>query len=312
MSAVRKHPLFAAVLVVCAVAVAAEAWLLYQTWQRTERARTVLRQRQEERDWLARQKPAPTQENTEAIAADVAGAEKRLNELRKTIGDRKRGLSAAPKRPTDAYFALASFVEKARALAVRQQVEVRADERFGFSTYANVGPDTDLLAAVHRQRWVIESLVESLLESRPRSILSVQRELPRRKNAASASAANDGESSATGGRVAEERVTGDARDFFEMDPQLRLSTPGLVESEAFRLEFTGQTQSLRGFLNSLAAFKLPLVVRSVQVSPLPPESSLAERAAAEAAVPLVAQNFSKFAVVIEYVELASAPLTSTP
>lgn len=299
MNWLRRNPLFAFVLLLSAGALAWEGWALHGTWERTQRAERTLRQRQAERDWLAHRKPALSAENSEAIAADVAAAERRLGELRQALRGRGRWLPAAPKRSLDAYFALASFTEKARALAVRQQVELRADERFGFATHASVGPGPEQLAAVHRQRVLIEHLVESLLEARPRSLLAVQRERPR--IATPLAGANAAASAASESRAREV-----ATDFFEPDAQVRLRMPGLVDTEAFRLEFTGQTQSLRAFLNGLASAKLPLIVRAIEVEPLAPETATAS-AAAGAPVPLVTQNFSKFAVVVEFVELPPAP-----
>lgn len=308
MEWLRKNPWFAVVLGLSAVAAAGEGWMIYTTWQRTKRAESTLRQRKDERDWLARQSPALSAANAEAIVADVAAAEKKLAELRRTLAGRPRWLSAAPKRTTDAYFALASFAEKMRALAVRQQVELRPDERFGFASYANVGPEPDLLAAVHRQRVVIEHLVEALLEARPRALLAVQREHPLTE-AQRAARRQPLTPDSTAAAPVVPRAGGEAKDFFEPDPQLRLRVPGLVETEAFRLEFTGQTQTLRAFLNELAAFKLPLVVRSVEVTALAPETAPLERKVGEP-VPLVAQNFSKFAVVVEFVELPPAPVSA--
>ena len=85
-----------------------------------------------------------------------------------------------------------------------------------------------------------------------------------------------------------------------------LRVPGRLEGDAFRLEFIGQTTALREFLNALAAFKLPVIVRSVEVEPLNaqlPAAASAGPPAAGAPVPLVVQNFSRFVVVVELVRL---------
>lgn len=299
MAWLRKHPIFALVLLVSAAAVTWEGWQLYGAWQRTTRAEAVLRQRKEERDWLAHRTPALSAENSEAIAADVAAAGRRLEELRRALQGRGRWLPAAPHRPIDAYFALATFTKKTRALARRQQVELRADERFGFASYASIGPAADQLAAVHRQQVLVEHLVEALLEAQPRALLAVQRERPRSATAVLR---------ADRAGAAELRAGEVAADFFELDAQVRLRGPGLADTEAFRVEFTGQTQSLRALITSLAVFQLPLVVRAVEVEPLAPEvTSTGVGAAAGAPVPLVTQNFSKFSVVVEFIEPSSGP-----
>lgn len=305
MNWLRKNLLFALVLALCTAAIGVEAWMLYGSWQRTTRAQVTLKQRKEERDWLARQSPAPSEENAAAIATDVAAGERKLAELRQTLQGRGNWLPAPPTRPLDAYFALAAFTEKARALAVRQQVELRAEERFGFASYANVGPEPELLRAVHRQRVVVEHLIESLLEARPRSLLSVQRERPLSDaQRVAARAAAPGPTAARENTSSAERTA----DFFQPAPHLRLHVPGQLESDAFRLEFTGQTQALRAFLNGLAAFKLPLIVRSVEVEPSPVDATAAAaNSTGRAPVPLVTQNFSKFVVVVEFVEVLPAP-----
>ena len=41
--------------------------------------------------------------------------------------------------------------------------------------------------------------------------------------------------------------------------------PGAIDTLAFGLTFTGYTDSLRGLLNDLAKFDLPIVVRSIKV-----------------------------------------------
>lgn len=310
-AALKRHPLFAFALAASFVAVAAEGWLLYREIDQVGRARITLAQRQQERDWLASQSPALSEENATALADDVTAAEKSLGAIRAALAGRDRAAEDAPVRPTDAYFAIASGVDRLRALAVRQQVELRPDEPFGFATHANEGPESGLIERVHLQRIVIEHLVTVLFESRPRAFLGVQRERPvpagRRlvRRAPGAEGGAEQEPAPTGGVPA---------DFFTPDAQLRLRHAGLVDTEAFRLEFTGQTQTLRAFLNEIAAFRLPLIVRSVEVEPAPGGTvAEAETAAAGAPVPLVTQNFSKFAVVLEFVEvLPASPSPATP
>lgn len=309
MNWLRKNPGFALVVLLGAAAIAAEARLLQQAARRTKHAEFALRQREEERDRLARQSPALSAENVAAVAADVVAAEAKLAELRREFAAHRGWLPEAPARSIEAFFALASFVEETRALAARQEVGLRAEERFGFSSYVNAGPDAELLGAVHRQRVLIAHLLEALLEARPRAIVAVQRERPR----ADASRATS-DMLTTEPPLARDlpEVTGQAADFFEPVPRLRLRAPGLADTDAFRLEFTGQTQTLRGFLNGLSAFKLPFVVRSVEVEPLPIAPAATGDGAFGAPVPLIAQNFSKFSVVVEFVELASAATPARP
>lgn len=317
----KKNPLFAALIFACAAACLAQAWFIYEARERGRRAAIRLEAKRGERDWLARQSPALTEENARVIAADVAAAEKRLAELRATLIG-KTWLPAAPARPIDAYFALASFNEKMRALAMREQIALRAEERFGFSTYANEGPETELLGSVHRQRVVMQHVLETLFEARPKSLVAAVRERPltdAQWAARRAAAANAGaHGSETAAATPSARSVGQLADFFEPDSRLRLQVPAVADGELYRVEFTGQTQALRAFLNALAKSPLPLFVRAVEVEPDTGEiasasgSIPASPAAVSAPVPLVTQNFSKFAVVLECVEVAPAPTAPSP
>jgi hypothetical protein len=317
----RQNLLFAGLCVAAVAACVVQGWFTYTTRERARRAAIQLEAKRSERDWLARQSPALTGENARAIAADVAVAEKRLAALRAILAGHT-WLTPAPVRPVEAYFALASFNEKMRALAARQQIALRAEERFGFATYANEGPESDLLGAVHRQRVVMQHVLETLFEARPRSLVVAVRERPltdaqraARHTASANAGAGDVDPSAASPPT---RSAGQLADFFEADSRLRLQVPGLVDGELYRVEFTGQTPALRAFLNALATSPLPLFVRAVEVAPDAADAaSIAGNVAAaetkpSAPVPLVAQNFSKFAVVLECVEVAPAAPASPP
>lgn len=314
MSWLKRNPVLGAVLVLGVLAVAAEAWLLQQARQQAARALAGLEQKKQERDWLARQAPAPSEANEQAIAQDLAQAGRALAGLRAALQPREGKLSppAAPVKPIDAFFDIAAFVEKTRALAARAQVMLKPEERFGFATHSNEGPGEEWVPAVFRQRLAAQHLVEALLEARPRVLVGVQRERPltaaqraqRNQPAPAAVTAVNPPAGVTGGGV--------PADFFEFDGATSLRVPGQVESEAFRLEFTGQTPALRAFLNSLAALPLPVIVRRVEVEPLTTESAAPAVPEAGAPVPLVTQNLSKFAVVVECVELLPAPERSAP
>ena len=298
----KHNLLLGVVLFGCVAVLAGEAWLLQRKRQQAARAVIALEQKKQERDSLARQSPALSKGNEEAIARDLVQAQKVFAALRLALQGKDGKILAAkpPAKSIDAYFDLAAFVEKTRAVATRAQVSVRPDERFGFAMHANEGPEAELVPAVFRQRLAAQYLVETLLESHPRALLAVQRERPltsvqrAQRNQPSPIGAISGAALASTGIQ--------PGDFFGFDPQLSLRVPGRVEGDAFRLEFTGQTPALRTFLNSLANFKLPVIVRSVEVEPLTAESPSAGAPPAGAPVPLVTQNLSKFSVVVELIE----------
>ncbi len=275
-------------------ALGAEAWWLQKERKHAARAVAALRQKIAERDWLAKRSPALNEENEQAIAAELVQAGRALADLRDGLKGREAGWLGAPPpaRPLDAFFDIASFVEKTRAAAGQAKVGFSPDEHFGFAAYANEGPAPEFLPAVFRQRLLVQRLVETLIEARPLALLGLRRE----PLAPAQSAAKNV-----------------ATDFFTFDRALSLRQPGQVDTMAFRLEFSGQTATLRNFLNSLARFPQPFVVRSVDVEPLASPSAAAPAAgAAGAAVPLVRQNLSKFAVIVEFVLLNAVPAPITP
>lgn len=319
MSALKKNPLFVLVLVASLAAVGYESWQIYATRQKALRTAAQLEAKRQERDWLAHRSPSLNEDNAAAIAADVAALEQKSADLRASLAGRGQWLPSAPSISRDSYFALGKFTQHLKALAVEQQIVLRGEERFGFATYANEGPESDLIAPVHRQRVVVQHLIETLFEARPQSLIAVQREHP--LTAAQRVAARTPTANGQGGPNTSARPTtaGQGADFFEPDSRLRLGATGLVEGELYRLEFTGQTQALRAFLNGLVGSPLPLIVRSVEVEPAngelvaPASIEPAEDSAVgtpPAAVPLVARNFSKFAVVIECVDVL--PVTLAP
>lgn len=269
-------------------------WLLRLRTQASQDL-AALQRKVAERDQLARLNPAPNEPNEQAVSARLGAARRALETLGEALRGRDPVLLAAPPaaKPVDAYFELTDFVEEARALAGRLQVVLRPEERFGFSTYAREGPEAAQLPAVHRQQLIVRYLVETLFEARPREVLSVRRERP--LSAAQREARRNPPPAGAGSNGVADGPAGVAADFFTPDERRSLRMAGLVETESFRLEFTGQTQVLRSFLNALAEFRLPLVVRSVEVEPV--------NATLPGPAPLVAAASSRFTIVVEFIEI---------
>lgn len=298
MEWLKRNSLFGAVLFIAALlAMEGSLWARHRAQAR--RALAVLERKAEERDRLARQSPAPTIENERAIARDLADAQKMLAAWWAARREREGGAPVAPpERVVDFFFDLAAFVEKTRALAAHAGVSMKPDERFGFATHAKEGPAAELVPAVFRQRMVAQQLLEALLGARPQSLLAVQRERP--LSAAQRDlrhlSPSDEVPALTGGKP---------EDFFALDPALSVRVPGQVDSDAFRVEFTGQTPALREFLNSLVRLTPPVIIRSVEVEPLAGEMPDKMPAASTGTpAPLVARNVSRFAVVVEAIRPA--------
>lgn len=283
-------PTLAAVLLV--VVLATEAWWLRREQVGAARARADLAQKAAERDWLAKRTPTLDADNEQAILKDLEHARAILTDTRASLRQGEAGpwIEAAPKQSLEEYFDIASFIERHRAAAAAAKVGLRTDERFGFAAYANEGPAPDLLPVVHRQRVITQGLVDRLIEAHPLAVLSVRRE-------------QIGPSPLPAKNLAD--------DYFSLDRGLSVRRPGAVDTMAFRLEFSGQTATLRNFLTSLGGVQQPFVIRSVDVEPLP-TPNLVPAGGPEGPVPLVRQNLSKFAVVVEFILLATTPVPAAP
>ena len=106
--------------------IAGEAWLVQKVQGEEKRARIALELKKQERDWLAKQSPAPSEDNRLKIETDLAGAREVEAALRSALQGKEHDWLAkpAPAKPIDAYFDLAAFVERMRTQAARAQVMI--------------------------------------------------------------------------------------------------------------------------------------------------------------------------------------------
>ena len=346
----KKPSFFTLALALLGLVALGAVWCIWERAAAVSAAEQKLVRVRAQLQTVADTTPAPSRETAAQIEADLTRAQRALGTMQAEL--RGRGPAAArlaatkpPAMRTDAFFDLATFVSNSRALAQKQGVLIAPGAaNFGFSLYANEGPETALIEPVFRQRLVANYLVEALLSARPRALLSVQRERP--LNAEERKARNDAIVAAAADPAAApllptETSTTLSPDYFDLDARLLARAPGLVDVSGFRLIFTGQSAALRALLNQLARFELPIIVRAVEVEPAAGEDLLAAPGeelassappasptpsivlsapapkigkAASTISPLVAKSVSKFTVTVEYVELApvSAAAASTP
>jgi len=353
MISLKKYPVLLCAFAICGLAAVGEGWLIYDRIRASREAAATLAKKQVELNAMAALVPGPTRAVAAAIEADLARARRALDTMQGEL--KGRGPAAerirtakVPTARTEAYFDLATFVEKSRDLAKAQNVDLRPEaNRFGFALYANEGPKAERIAPVFHQQLIAQYLVESLLEARPRVILSIKREptltkAEKDKRDADLAAAAGGAAPAADPGTPPDAPEGDSDspDFFTIDSHASARVPGYLDATAFRLTFVGQTTALRAFLNKLASFELPVLVREVEVeaasasdlviepppvssddsaNPGPsPEASVvlsadsaagASKSTAKAAskvpnaTPIVAKPWCKFTVTVEYVEL---------
>lgn len=334
MASFKSNPIYFSLLGVCGLAVLASGWGIYSQHAAAEKSAKTLVLKRNELSGLLSLNPAPTQANKAAIEADLKRTEIALGQMREELKGRgpvAEGLRKAtpPSEPTDVFFNLETFVEKTRQKAQAAKIKLKPDERFGFYTYKQTGPDRDLIPQVFRQRLVAEYLIDALFEAQPAELVSVMRERPLTKAAQAAIAAGQPLPAAPASTNSSNSPT--ENDFFDIDPRISARVPGFVGASAFRLTFISETETLRVLLNKLATFELPLVVRSVEVEPMPkaaaatattqantlssifgtaPSTTAPEAAPAK---PLVEKVLSKFTVTVELIDLVEAPATeATP
>lgn len=278
MSRRHRSPFFVGALTFCAALAVGELYLIYERWSAAREAAAKLIQRQSELMAIATAIPPPTREVATAIEEDLAQAQLTLAAMQAELKGRgpaaeRLRTTRVPAARTDAYFDLASYVERLRERARKNEVAIRPDAaRFGFAAHANEGPELERIEPVFRQRLLAQYLLECLLDARPRAILAVKRELPLtapEREGREAAAAEAAAVVAAGGDSADtnspEFEVPEGPDYFAIDPRVSARKAGFIDTIAFKFVFTGQTAALRSFLNRLASFELPVLVREVEV-----------------------------------------------
>jgi hypothetical protein len=292
MSRSRQLRWWAGCALVTMIGLAAGGWPLAASW-RAARAATRGCARLERQTRRIKAVP-PAQ--ARAVEAELAAARVALAGLMAQLGpkDRPAAPAGAPATRTEAFFLLTSGLRRMREALQRAGVDVRPDEQFGFSAYANEGPPAELQPAIARQLRLAGGLIDALAAAHPRQLAAMQRTRP-----IGAPAASRGEPTGAG----------DA-DRLALDSRLSVAERDLIATDAFRLVFVGATPALRSFLNGLAASDLPVLVRNVTVEPVAGPSS--KRAAPGDPLILVARpGVSQFTVTVETFEVM-APAALPP
>lgn len=320
MASFKSHPVFYTSLLLAGALTAGQAWLIFSQSGQIAKERALIDQKKQALQAFAFQTPFPSRENLAAVEGARAQVEKVREDIRGELRSnsdvaQKIASAVVPATPTDAYFDLSYFVERVRAAAESAPTAIRIaqDTRFGFSDYAKTGPETELIPAVFIQRQYAEYLLIALVSAKPAEIVGLQRERPltaEQKRLLE-------EAIAAGQTPPTTNDSGSAGDFFTIDPRTSARVPGFVETQPFRITFIGYTSALRNFLNELASFKVPVVVRSVEVealnrdasgqAPAPrpvtqPDSNVGGAPVIEEQ-PLVVPTESRFTVTVEIVSL---------
>ena len=252
-------------------------------------------------------KLAPTSENMAASTANVSQLQEALARIR---GDLKKG--AYMKTATDDINVIAGiqeFINEFREKAAENSrlnlntgemenhpIALSAGMYFGFERYMDEIPvpkEASVIALLDKQRQVLTYLVDRLIRSQPHQIHSIQRELVELSGEAKAS--NNG---------------------YKVPPAVTARLPGVIDTLAFRIQYTGYTDSLRQFLNALATFEMPIVVRSIEVARLGDfdkeneiwsDDLFGKENKDPSKEPVIENNLSTFTLILEFIELRLSP-----
>lgn len=328
MDFIKKNLPFVVVTGVSLLAFIAGAYLAFAESGKAEQAEKRVASAKLQLNAVLNRDPAPTEANIEASNGNVVELRAKLAEIRKEL---QRGRRLTPS--SDGIEVMASiqqFISDFQRKASENTSEVGdlapvslpPNFAFGFEQYINeaeMPTNVQAVPILDSQRQILGYLVEILLSANPQGITTIRREVRERD--------------ATGERGRESQS-----NRFSINPAISARVPGAVDTLAFSLTFTGYTESLRGFLNRLAEFELPIVVRSVEVSRAAAPKQGSPRSGGqgrtnfealfgswdddtarasgdstrqrEAQKPVIEENVSTFTVILEFIEIVLPDETS--
>lgn len=323
MSFLKKNLLLCIFAAFCVAVFVGGVYMALAEYGAVKDARRSLNTAETQLNSLLQADPAPTEDN-------LAVAENNLDELQNAIEEIREELQSGSDLETsdDGVSVIAGIQQYISKF--QEEVETHENEEgeaapietpdnfaFGFEQYideATVPEDPDKIALLDKQRQILRYLLTQLTMASPHSIDVVQREVTESR---------DGD-----------------REAFSIDPAISARVPGAIETMAFSLTFNGYTDALREFLNRLARFELPIVVRSIEVTrpsgsetvTAPPrrdteedeifdlfgddESSeeevdpTANLPAEDEQKPVIEDNVSEFTVILEFIEVVLPDATT--
>lgn len=258
--------------------------------------------------------PAPKPENLTRIEASLEEAQARLEDYLTRFSG-----SANLEGRDDAVVVLPriqGLIVDYRRDFEGQGIKIAVDEAFGFARYQEEvePPAVEAIPLLDKQLQILDPILKVLSLSGPERLIRVEREFVE---------GGDPNREGEGGK------TTPREDIFRLERSASARVPGLVQTLAFRVSFTGYTDALRKFLNGLGRLEMPILVREVEVSQYREKAELQEEAGnggdaspfsrmfgggeAEAEVPksteipiqtpIIENNLSEFTVILEFIEL---------
>jgi len=264
MDFIKKNLVFCIFILIALLAFAAGLYMALSAAGSVSDAEGRLSSAKQQRNALLSGDPAPTEANVEASAANVEALRAQLADIREDLQRGSRiNVSDDPIRVMAGIQQyISDFKRKAVAHVPEIALEMEDEEErealtgidlpedfaFGFERYSEDSePPSDprKVALLDKQRQILTYLMNQLIEADPEGIRSVRRELVEVDSTAKGSADGKG---------------------FQISPAVSAREPGAINTMAFSISFVGKTDALRNFLNELAGFELPIVVRSIEVN----------------------------------------------
>jgi hypothetical protein len=248
MGLFKKNPVFCTLCAVGVLAFVGGTALVVMESGKLAKSKRQLASAESQIQSLLQSSPAPTAENVQAAQQNAAELTAKLADLREGLQRGSRlTLSSDGTRVMAGLHRYISSHRKRVANHINANgkpaaIQVPADFAFGFEKYATeaeISEDASVVPQLDKQRQILRYVMNQLIASDPTGIQAVEREILKQ------SAPTD---------------LG-----FQINPAISARVPGAIDTLAFRVTFTGYTPSLRKFLNKLAEFELPIVVRSIEV-----------------------------------------------
>ena len=311
MELVKKHILFFSGISICTIVLLAGlVFSLIAALELSKESKSFERTEKKLNRTLV-STPSPVSENVTASDINVLKLSEKLQSIREEL---ERGEEV--KASVDGVRVAAGiqqYISKYTSLARSHEtkygpspIEIPQDFAFGFDRFkleSKVPEDKKEIAMLDKQRDILDFLMAELYSTHPKSIISVKRQ--------SAKQFKDNEFG---------EYYGDS-SIFEIGSSVTSKVEGAIDTIPFEISFSGKTNTLRDFLNRLAAFKRPIVVRSINVSR--PNEGIKRKLYSEAdeelqymtseeleklkeeekREPIVTENTSEFILTLEYIEV---------
>lgn len=307
----KKHPIFFSGIGLCSISLL--VGLVFSILAALELGDASKKYQKADRLFsrLMASNPSPVSENVESSDFNVMELSDKLQSMRDEL---ERGTEVEASLDGVRVMAgIQQYISKFKALANENMgdngpapIEIPDDFAFGFDRFkleTTVPEKTEEIMLLDKQRDILDYLMTELFATNPQGIVAVARE------------------SAKVLRAEDEEVFSNDPSIFDISSSVTSKVEGAIDTIAFQITFSGKTNSLRDYLNRLAEFDRPIVVRSINVS-RPNESvktntkekkndklvalfgkEVESLQAEQRKEPVVTENVSEFTLTLEYIEI---------